>query len=410
VLGAVFISYRRDDSAGFAGRIYDRLAGRLDAKSIFLDVDSIQPGLDFYDVLSEKLGVCDVLIAVIGKNWNSSADKGNLRRLDDLDDFVRIEIEAALQRGIRVIPVLVDGATMPKREDLPDSLQKLRRRQGIEISHNRFDSDVERLTHALSLIEEELRRRAAEAERAAREEREREDAAEAARAERARRLTEIGATHRAEEERRTREAAHAERSSPEERERQAAAEAARAQETRRLAEAEGAHRKEPRLEPAEGGARWLVVAAAGLTVITGGAGFLYMHPQAQLGAAVPADEQHASVPDIPPAPPPASAKHATADSGPVDKAAGSLEARIQIRLADAQMVKGDYVRAMNLYRQAADQGSAEAQSALGSIYRNGLVGPPDLSTAIQWYQKAAAQGNGTARIVLDELHADSEVK
>ena len=91
-----------------------------------------------------------------------------------------MEIEAALQRGIRVIPVLVDGATMPRREDLPDSLQKLRRRQAIEISHNRFDSDVERLTHALSLIEEELRQRdAAEAERAAREEPER-VAAEAA--------------------------------------------------------------------------------------------------------------------------------------------------------------------------------------------------------------------------------------
>jgi hypothetical protein len=92
---------------------------------------------------------------------------------------VRIEIEAALQRGIRVIPVLVDGAMMPRREDLPDSLQKLRRRQAIEISHSRFDSDVKRLTHALSLIEEELRQReAAEAESAARVERERREGEE----------------------------------------------------------------------------------------------------------------------------------------------------------------------------------------------------------------------------------------
>jgi hypothetical protein len=169
VLGGVFISYRREDSAGFAGRIYDRLTRRLDPKSVFLDVDNIQPGLDFFDVLSEKLRVCDALIAVIGKNWNSSADQDNRRRLDDPDDFVRIEIEAALQRGIRVIPVLIDGATMPRREDLPDGLQKLRRRQAIEISHNRFDSAVERLTHALSLIEEEIRQReAAEAESARR--------------------------------------------------------------------------------------------------------------------------------------------------------------------------------------------------------------------------------------------------
>ena len=159
MLGGVFISYRREDSAGFAGRIDDRLSRRLDAKSVFLDVDNIQPGLDFVEVLAEKLRVCDALIAVIGKNWNSSADKDNRRRLDDPDDFVRIEIEAALRRGIRVIPVLVDGAAMPRREDLPDSLQKLRRRQAIEISHNRFDSDVERLTRALSLIEEELRQR-----------------------------------------------------------------------------------------------------------------------------------------------------------------------------------------------------------------------------------------------------------
>ena len=114
MLGGVFISYRREDSAGFAGRIYDRLTRRLDQKSVFLDVDNIQPGLDFFEVLSEKLRLCNVLIAVIGRNWNSIADRDNRRRLDDPDDFVRIEIEAALERGIRVIPVLVDGATMPK--------------------------------------------------------------------------------------------------------------------------------------------------------------------------------------------------------------------------------------------------------------------------------------------------------
>jgi hypothetical protein len=241
--GGVFISYRREDSAGFAGRIYDRLTRRLEAKSVFLDVDNIQPGLDFFDVLSKKLRLCDALIAVIGKNWNSSADQDNRRRLDDPDDFVRIEIEAALQRGIRVIPVLVDGATMPRREDLPDSLQKLRRRQAIEISHNRFDSDVERLTHALSLIEEELRQRdAAEAERAARQERELHEVTEAARAEEARRQAEAQAARRAEEERRAREAGQAERIAREERERQDAAEAARTEKARRLAEAEAAHR------------------------------------------------------------------------------------------------------------------------------------------------------------------------
>ena len=185
-----------------------------------------------------------MLIAVIGKNWNSSADKDNLRRLDDLDDFVRIEIEAALQRGIRVIPVLVDGATMPKREDLPDSLQKLRRRQAIEISHNRFDSDVERLNHTLSLIEEELRqRKAAEAEHAAREEQEKREAAKAAdEAEQARRLAEVEA-QRVDAERRAREAAEVERAAREEnKKRETAAAAKKAEQARRLPEVEAAQR------------------------------------------------------------------------------------------------------------------------------------------------------------------------
>jgi len=158
VLGGVFISYRREDSGGFAGRIYDRLAERLGHESVFFDVDNIPPGLDFVDVLSERVGRCDALVAIIGRHWLTSADTDNRRRLDDPSDFVRIEIEAALGRGVGVIPVLVDGAGMSRAEDLPESLKKLARRQGVEISHTRFDSDVERLTKVLSSIEEEARR------------------------------------------------------------------------------------------------------------------------------------------------------------------------------------------------------------------------------------------------------------
>jgi hypothetical protein len=156
VLGGVFICYRREDSGGFAGRIYDRLRNRLGRENVFFDVDNIAPGLDFVDVLTERVGYCDALIAVIGRQWITTTNKDNRRRLDDPTDFVRIEIEAALARGIPVIPVLADGATMPRAEDLPDSLRKLARRQGIEISHTRFDSDVERLTRALSELEEDL--------------------------------------------------------------------------------------------------------------------------------------------------------------------------------------------------------------------------------------------------------------
>lgn len=166
--GGVFISYRREDSAGFAGRIYDRLTRRMDPTSVFLDVDNIPPGMDFVDVLTERVGACDALIAVIGRSWLASTGKDNRRRLDDPNDFVRIEIEAALARGVRVIPVLVDGATMPKSEELPQSLKKLVRRQGIEVSHTRFESDAERLIRAVSFLEEEARHEAV-AERKARE-------------------------------------------------------------------------------------------------------------------------------------------------------------------------------------------------------------------------------------------------
>ena len=100
VLGGVFICYRREDSGGYAGRIYDRLAKRLGRTNVFIDVDNIPPGLDFVDVLSERVGACTALIAIIGRDWVSIADKENRRRIDDPHDFVHIEIAAALDRGI----------------------------------------------------------------------------------------------------------------------------------------------------------------------------------------------------------------------------------------------------------------------------------------------------------------------
>ena len=108
--GGIFISYRREDSAGFAGRIYDRLASRLNRERVFFDVDGIPLGADFVRVLSDQVAGCDALVAIIGKDWSSSKNDKNQRRLEDPDDYVRIEIETALQRDIPVIPVLVGGA------------------------------------------------------------------------------------------------------------------------------------------------------------------------------------------------------------------------------------------------------------------------------------------------------------
>ncbi len=168
--GGVFISYRREDSGGYAGRIYDRLRSRLGQGNVFFDVDRIPPGRDFVDVLSERVGSCNALIAILGKHWITSADGQNRQRLDDPSDFVRIEIEAALRRNVPVIPVLVDGAAMQQAAELPDGLKQLPRRQAIEISLTRFDSDAERLTGALSQLDDELRQRGADAAPAATEE------------------------------------------------------------------------------------------------------------------------------------------------------------------------------------------------------------------------------------------------
>ena len=165
--GGVFICYRREDSAGFARLMYDRLTKRLGPESVFLDVTNIPPGQDFVEVLSESIGKVAALLVVIGRSWADSAG------LENPSDFVRIEIEAALGRDVRVIPVLVDGAAMPKAAELPDSLKGLARRQGIEISHTRFDSDFERLEKALSFVENEKpKREQCDPVRATREERE----------------------------------------------------------------------------------------------------------------------------------------------------------------------------------------------------------------------------------------------
>ena len=147
--GQIFISYRRDDSAAFAGRIYDRLESHLGSNYIFMDVDKIDYGVDFIDEIEKGVGSCDALIAVIGRNWLISADKEGRCRLDNPEDFVRIEIGTALKRGVRVIPVLVDGAIMPRSTELPEDLRLLARRHALEIRHDRFNDDCKRLIAAL---------------------------------------------------------------------------------------------------------------------------------------------------------------------------------------------------------------------------------------------------------------------
>jgi len=149
VPGRIFISYRREETAYPAGWLYDRLADRFGAGQVFKDVDSIQLGDDFVEVITEAVASCDVLLVLIGDEWLRITDEHGRRRLDDPDDFVRLEIEAALTRKVRVIPILVDGARMPRAEELPDSLARLVRRQSLELSPNRFEFDTSRLLKTL---------------------------------------------------------------------------------------------------------------------------------------------------------------------------------------------------------------------------------------------------------------------
>jgi len=120
VSGRVFISYRRQETSGLAGRLYERLAARLSDDQVFMDVDTIAPGLDFAEVITEAVSTCEVLLAVIGPRWLDAKDEDGQRRLEDPDDIVRLEIAAALERNIRVIPILVEGAQMPRLQQLPD--------------------------------------------------------------------------------------------------------------------------------------------------------------------------------------------------------------------------------------------------------------------------------------------------
>jgi hypothetical protein len=148
----IFISYRRDDSGGWAGRLYDRLSQHFGRDNVFMDIDTIEPGLDFVEVIEQAVGSCDALIALIGRQWLTITDTSGRRRLDNAEDFVRLEIAAALARNIRVIPALVQGARMPDSTDLPDVLRTLARRNAVEISERRFHDDVDHLITVLDKV------------------------------------------------------------------------------------------------------------------------------------------------------------------------------------------------------------------------------------------------------------------
>ncbi len=156
----IFISYRRTEADFPAGWLYDNLVAQFGRDQVFKDVDSIEPGEDFAEVIADAVGSCDVLLVLIGDRWLTITDEDGKRRLDDPNDLIRLEIEAALARNVRVIPILVGRTGMPSAEQLPASLVRLARRQALELSPSRFKSDMARLLRALdkTLQEEQTRR------------------------------------------------------------------------------------------------------------------------------------------------------------------------------------------------------------------------------------------------------------
>lgn len=147
----IFISYRREDSAGHAGRLYDRLSEHFGEDQVFMDL-AIAPGAAFAQMIESAVASCGALIALIGDEWLDAQTASGERRLDDPRDFVRLEISSALERGIPVIPVLVHGARMPRAEELPEPLAELSERNAIELSDARWNYDTGRLVKALGRV------------------------------------------------------------------------------------------------------------------------------------------------------------------------------------------------------------------------------------------------------------------
>ena len=149
-MGGIFVSYRRSDSQGEAGRLFDDLVHHFGEHMVFMDVAAIEAGRDFRKAIEEGVTKCGVLLVVIGLEWLEAKDERGARRLNDPSDFVRIETASALNRDIPVIPVLVRGAKMPSAEQLPEELKELAYRNCIELTHARWRSDIRLLIEALA--------------------------------------------------------------------------------------------------------------------------------------------------------------------------------------------------------------------------------------------------------------------
>jgi TIR domain-containing protein len=151
----IFISYRRRETAGYAGRLYDVLVEHFGAERVFMDI-TMEPGVDFAATIQAAVGSCGALVALIGEEWLTVVDAQGRRRIDDPADVHRMELQAALDRGVRLIPALVQDAELPTAEQLPEALRPLVGRQAVELSDQRWDYDVGRLVTVLERVLSEV--------------------------------------------------------------------------------------------------------------------------------------------------------------------------------------------------------------------------------------------------------------
>src|SRR5580658_6648281 len=157
---AIFISYRREDSIAYSGRLYDRLTAEFGKGQVFMDIDSIDPGADFVEVIEQTVAACDAVPVVIGRQWLTVADAQGRRRIENPADFVRLEVETALSRKVRVVPVLVGGAQMPRSDELPATLGGLLRRHALDLPDTAFHQTLGRLIDSLRKDEAKAREQA----------------------------------------------------------------------------------------------------------------------------------------------------------------------------------------------------------------------------------------------------------
>ena len=344
----LFINYRREDTAPYAGRLYDRLIAHFGEDQVFIDIDQIEPGEDFVEVINRKVGTCDIAIVAIGRNWLGATDASGKRRLDDEEDFVRMEIVAALQRNIRVIPVLVGGARMPRKQDLPEPLAPLSRRNAIELSETRFHADVKRLIEAIEKSFADVEKK-----------------------------TELSATPVAPP------AEPASVRSPDSKDRTTPVKSTQTTPVIPpvVSSSLVAALKEPAVWIRK---RLIIVAAIAATVVL------------LLAITWSLTRPHPSVGPSEPSKP--------AEPKLTDQGDAGTQFSLGLQYENGDGVPKDFGKAVELYQKAADQGHLDAQVNLGWLYEMGEGVPIDLRKAAKLYQKAADQGNARAQVNLGWLY------